>query len=92
MIIYLACTAALLKLRRAAPQAVKGAGRRLVRILAPLVAAALCIWAAAQAKLDAWAVLAVFAAIGAVLYALNRWRPGARSPIYSATDSPSGDP
>src|SRR5262245_5629614 len=85
VIIYLPCTGALLKLRREAPQ--PGAASGALGLIAPLVTIGFCIWAAAQAKLEAWAVLGIFATIGAVLYALNRWRPGARSPIYSAKDS-----
>jgi amino acid transporter len=80
MIIYLTCTAALVKLRRDAPEpAAKG---RVLRWAAPVIAAGLCFWAGAQAELKSWAVLAAFAAAGTLLYALGRWRSRAGSPIY----------
>jgi basic amino acid/polyamine antiporter, APA family len=82
MIIYLTCTAALVKLRRDAPQPVEG--RRVLRWIAPAVAVGLCIWAGAQAEMNAWLVLAAFAAAGTLLYAVSRWRSGAGSPIYGA--------
>ena len=91
MIIYLACTAARVKLRRDAPQPAKTLSGRALRIVAPTIAIALCIWAAAQAKSEAWAFLAAFAVVGAGLYAVGRWRRAASSPIYSAKDLPSGD-
>ncbi len=91
MLIYLACTGALLKLRRKAPQPAATASGRALRLVAPVVTFGFCVWAAGQAKLEAWAVLGIFAAVGAGLYALSRWRRGASSPIYSAEDSPAGD-
>jgi APA family basic amino acid/polyamine antiporter len=81
MLIYFACTGALVKLRREAPQPARGLAQRALRILAPVLAAALCIWAAVQAKPEAWAFLAVFAAVGTGLYALSRWRARAVRPI-----------
>ena len=81
MLIYLACTGALVKLRREAPQIAKGLAQRALRIVAPILAAALCVWAAVQAKPEAWAFLAVFAAVGTGLYALSRWRARAVRPI-----------
>jgi hypothetical protein len=71
-----------LKLRVDAPQpAEKG---RVLRWAAWAVAAGLCIWAAAQADVKSWLVLAAFAAAGTLLYAVSRWRLRARSPIYGA--------
>ena len=91
MLIYLACTGALMKLRRDAPQPAATLGGRVLRAIAPVVTIGFCVWAAAQAELKAWAVLITFAAVGAGLYAISRWRRPAASPIYSAKDSPSGD-
>lgn len=82
MIIYLTCTAALVKLRRDDPQPVKHG--RVVRWATPVIAAALCIWAGAQAETRSWLVLAAFVAGGTALYAVGRWRRGAGSPIYGA--------
>ncbi|HRP12476.1 MAG TPA: APC family permease, partial [Terricaulis sp.] len=79
MVIYLICTGALVKLRRGDP-APSGAARWL-RWSAPALAAGLCVWAMAQADGRAWAFLLGFAALGAGLYVLARWRAGKASPI-----------
>jgi len=79
MVIYLICTGALVKLRRGDP-APAGAARWL-RWAAPVLAAGLCVWAMAQADGRAWAFLLGFAALGAGLYVLARWRAGRGSPI-----------
>ncbi|HRO03078.1 MAG TPA: hypothetical protein PLS69_05690, partial [Terricaulis sp.] len=75
----LICTGALVKLRRGDP-APSGAARWL-RWSAPALAAGLCVWAMAQADGRAWAFLLGFAALGAGLYVLARWRAGKASPI-----------
>lgn len=76
LMIYLICTGALVKLRRAdaAPTALWG-------WLVALVAAGLCVWAMAQASAEAWLFLIGFALAGAGLYALARWRARKGSPI-----------
>lgn len=81
MVVYLTCIAALPKLRAGAEQQPRPAGSRLWRVVAPLAAAALCLWAMAQAKLDAWQFIVAFAAFGALLYLISRWRPRQSSPI-----------
>jgi amino acid transporter len=81
MIVYLVGIAALPKLRAEAPPVKRGFAAQVLRIATPLVAAALCIWAAAQAKLDAWAFIAAFAVLGTLLYLLSRWRRRQPSPI-----------
>lgn len=79
MVIYLVCTGALVKLRRDAP-APTGAPLPL-RWAAPVLAAALCVWAMAQASGEAWLFLLGFTAAGSALYALARWRAPPSSPI-----------
>jgi amino acid transporter len=81
MIVYLVGIAALPKLRAEAPRVKRGLAAQVARIVTPLVAAGLCIWAAAQAKLDAWAFIAAFAVLGTLLYLLSRWRRRQPSPI-----------
>ena len=81
MVVYLTCIAALPKLRAEAPKEKRGAVSHGWRMAAPLAAAALCLWAAAQAKLDAWQFIAAFAGIGTLLYLFSRWRPRQPSPI-----------
>lgn len=80
MLIYLVSTAALLKLRRDAPKQQRPLPQTLLRWTAPVVAAGLCVWAATQAKPDAWAVLGAFVLAGTALYALTRWRSRASDP------------
>lgn len=77
LVVYLMCAAALPKLRRATG----GRGWGLVGVVAPLMAGALCVWAAAQAKPGAWAFLIGFAVLGAVIYAVTRWRKRSAQPI-----------
>lgn len=77
MLVYLGCAGALAKLPAPAP----GLSALATRFVAPLAAGGLCIWAAAQAKPDAWAFLAGFALLGAALYVLSHWLKGARQPI-----------
>ena len=70
--VYLLCTLALVRLRRDGPRR-----RPLMtawRATAPIVAAALCLWGVAQAKSEAWTLLALFFIVGVALYALARWR------------------
>lgn len=74
MVIYLVCTAALLRLRRGAPKLKRGAFEQAVRLAAPILALALCLWAMAQAKPDAWAFLGGFALVGAALFAVSQRR------------------
>jgi amino acid transporter len=74
MLVYLLCTVALLKVRAGAPKRKRAPAETLMRWAAPAIAASLCIWAIAQAKLDAWVFLGAFAAAGSLLYALSRWR------------------
>ncbi|HYD88401.1 MAG TPA: APC family permease [Vitreimonas sp.] len=81
MVVYLTCIAALPKLRGEAPKQQRGAASHVWRMAAPLAAAALCLWAVAQAELDAWQFIAGFAAFGTLLYLLSRWRPRQPSPI-----------
>jgi amino acid transporter len=76
MIVYLICTAALIKLRRDAPKRNRPLGETLVRWAPPALAAGLCLWAITQAKPDAWLFLAAFAGGGCVLYVLSRWERG----------------
>jgi amino acid transporter len=76
MIVYLMCTAALIKLRRDAPKHVRPLGETIVRWAAPVLAAGLCLWAITQAKPDAWVFLAAFVGGGCVLYLLSRWERG----------------
>lgn len=64
---YLACIAAVPRL-----DAVEGKVRWGNGVLLPLVAAALCLWAAAQSKADEWLAFAGFVAAGTLLYALAR--------------------
>lgn len=45
-------------------------------VLLPLVAASLCLWAAAQSKSDEWLAFGAFIAAGTILYALAAARPG----------------
>lgn len=71
MLVYLGCAGALVKLP----------GTALARFAIPAAAGALCVWAAAQAKPDAWAFLAGFAALGATLYVVSHWRRAASRPI-----------
>ncbi len=66
MFVYLACMGALVKRLRID-------GARLLLYAAPVLGAGLCAWAIAQAKLDAWAFLGGFAAVGAAIYAATRW-------------------
>lgn len=77
MLVYLICTGALVKLRSGGPEA----HRTALGWIAPAAAAALCIWAAAQASGEAWVFLLGFVAAGTGLYALARWRRAQRSPI-----------
>lgn len=81
MLLYLLCAAALLKLRGADAPAKRTFAATALRIAAPTVTFALCIWAAAQANADAWRVLGAFVLGGTLLYALMRWRAGQGSPI-----------
>lgn len=81
MVVYLTCVAALPKLRAEAPKEKRSALEHAWRIIAPLAAAALCLWAMSQAKLDAWQFIAGFAAFGTLLYLLSRWRRRPASPI-----------
>lgn len=81
MVVYLTCIAGLPKLRAAAPKETRGAGSHVWRMAAPIAAGALCLWAMAQAKLDAWQFIAAFAAFGTLLYLFSRWRPRQPSPI-----------
>lgn len=67
LVVYLMCAAALPRLRNSAPI-------RWWQGAAAAVAAALCVWAAAQASAASWLLLIVFAAVGAALYGLSRWR------------------
>jgi amino acid transporter len=76
MIVYLICTAALIKLRRDAPKRERPLGETIVRWAAPALAAGLCLWAIAQAKPDAWLFLTAFVGVGCVLYVLSRWERG----------------
>jgi amino acid transporter len=80
LIVYLTCIATLPKLRSLSPQP-RGAAARAVGVILPLLAAGLCLWAASQAKLDAWAFIAGFAVLGTLLYAFSRWRRRKPSPI-----------
>ena len=86
MMIYLTCTAALLKLRRDAPAPARQG--RLLRWIAPAIAVALGVWASAQAEARSWLVLAALAGAGTLLYAVSRWRAGAASTIYGAKNLP----
>lgn len=81
MIVYLTCVAALPKLRSEAPKEKRGLASHIWRIVAPVAAAGLCLWAVAQAKPDAWAFIAGFAAFGTLLYLISRWRRRQPSPI-----------
>lgn len=74
MLLYLLCTAALLKLRRGEAPAKHALGALALRYGAPLVTVVLCVWAAAQAEWDAWRVLGAFVLGGTLLFALVRWR------------------
>jgi len=67
------------KLWRGEP--VPAGAARWLRWASPVLAAALCLWAMAQADGRAWAFLLGFAALGGALYALARWRAGKASPI-----------
>ena len=71
MFVYLVCMGALLK------QLKSEGGARLMAYVASILGALLCLWAVAQAKPDAWIFLAAFAALGAAIYALTRWRMSA---------------
>jgi amino acid transporter len=75
MIVYLICTAAVIKLRRAAPKRRRPVGETIIRWTAPPLAAGLCIWAITQAKPDAWLFLAAFAGAGCLLFAFGRRAP-----------------
>ena len=81
MLIYLCSTAALLKLRRDTPPAPRPLPQILLRWVAPVVAAGLCLWAVTQAKADAWMFLGAFVLVGTALYALARWRSKSGQPI-----------
>lgn len=81
MLLYLFCTAALLKLRSADAPAKRTPGGLALRYGAPAVTVVLCVWAAAQANTEAWRVLGAFVLAGTLLYALVRWRAGRASPI-----------
>jgi amino acid transporter len=81
LIVYLVGIAALPKLRATHPRVERGLASHIGRFVIPLVAAALCIWAAAQAKPDSWAFVAAFALVGALLYVVSRWRRRQPSPI-----------
>jgi basic amino acid/polyamine antiporter, APA family len=81
MVIYLVCTGALIKLRRDAPAPAPGLAARAGRVITPLLAALLCVWAMAQASVEAWVFLAGFTLAGSALYALARWRAAQGSPI-----------
>ena len=65
---YLACIAAVPRLDAAEGKVRWGQG-----ILLPLVAGALCLWAAAQSKPDEWLAFGAFVAVGALLYGIARW-------------------
>jgi amino acid transporter len=78
MIVYLVCTGALVRLRLQARER-HSAPRRIVRQIAPVLAAVLCVWAMAQAKLDAWTFLAAFVAAGTAIYLVSRWTYAARA-------------
>jgi amino acid transporter len=80
LIVYLTCIATLPKLRSLSPQP-RGVAARAMGLIMPLLAAGLCLWAASQAKLDAWAFIAGFAVLGTLLYAFSRWRRRKPSPI-----------
>ncbi|MBL8550803.1 MAG: APC family permease [Hyphomonadaceae bacterium] len=54
----------------------RGIGKTAIGLVSPFAAAALCMWAAAQAKPDAWLFLAGFVVFGWALYGLGRWRRG----------------
>lgn len=77
LIVYLSCTATLPKHRRDAPAKKHGALASVGRIAAPLAAIALCVWAATQAKPEAWGFVGAFALVGTALYFITRWRRGA---------------
>lgn len=81
MLLYLFCTAALLKLRQHDAPARRPLGALILRYGAPVVTVVLCVWAAAQADWAAWRVLGAFVLGGAMLYALVQWRAGRASPI-----------
>jgi amino acid transporter len=79
MLVYLVCTAALLRVRAKAPKQPRPFGALLLRAVTPVVAAAFCVFAITQAEEDAWLFLGAFAAAGAVIYALSRWTRRAES-------------
>jgi amino acid transporter len=74
MVVYLLCTAALLKVRTQSRNEKRAPGHLLLRWAAPALAGGLCLFAMTQAKPDAWAFLAGFAVAGTGLYGLSRWR------------------
>lgn len=79
MLVYLICTAAMLRIRAQRRDEPHSIGTQVARTVTPLFAAAFCAFAISQARADAWEFLGVFAAVGAAVYLLSRWtgRPGA---------------
>ena len=65
---YLACIASVPRLDAMAGRIRWGRG-----VALPLVAALVCIWAAAQSRTEEWQAFAAFALAGTVLYLLARW-------------------
>lgn len=81
LIVYFSCTASLPKHRGDAAKQERGPLDSITRMVAPVAAIALCVWAATQAKPEAWLFVGVFALVGAALYILTRWRRGAGGPM-----------
>lgn len=72
MFVYLACVAALLKVRRDAGAKTQTVWTTALRAFAPLCAGALCVYAISQANADAWLFLGVFCAAGVAIYLVAR--------------------
>lgn len=72
MFVYLACVAALVKVRRDQPEGPRSLAAAVVRQIAPLLAGALCVYAISQAKADAWLFLGAFFAAGAAIFFVAR--------------------
>lgn len=65
---YLACIAAVPRLDYLAGQLRWGRG-----VLLPIIAGALCLWAASYSKFAEWRAFVAFLTVGALLYLIARW-------------------